>query len=330
MKHDRINYMAVGLFVLSMFAALLWVLFELTGKGNEATDSYHVIYNNVSGLKFGTPVYYEGYHIGQVNEITPLSAQGRTLFRVDFSIRQNWEIPADSVARVVATGLLATMSIDIKAGTSTSRLQPGTRMDGQEAADLFSVVSGVAGEINELSSQAIRPLLENLNSQFVQISQQLNDFMPGFFADLQQISSRMLSATERLDQALDEENMARIDSSLAALADGAADFRDIARALQGSQQRFDQVVANADTVVASTGRLIEDSREVVAENRPDIRATTQQLSQSATQVSARLDGILYNLEDATRNLKEFSITVRNDPSSLIGGARGSDPLIPQR
>ena len=37
-----------------------------------ATDDYLTVYPNVTGLKHGSPVFYEGYPIGQVSAIEPL------------------------------------------------------------------------------------------------------------------------------------------------------------------------------------------------------------------------------------------------------------------
>ena len=33
---------------------------------------YFVTYNNVSGIKYGTPVAFEGYQVGQVEIIEPI------------------------------------------------------------------------------------------------------------------------------------------------------------------------------------------------------------------------------------------------------------------
>ena len=52
--------------------------------GSGATDGYHAMYRNVTGVKFGTQVLYEGYPIGQVEAVTPVPEGGGMRFRVDF------------------------------------------------------------------------------------------------------------------------------------------------------------------------------------------------------------------------------------------------------
>ncbi|MBM3581855.1 MAG: MCE family protein, partial [Alphaproteobacteria bacterium] len=81
MKASRINYFAVGLFVIASIVGLVVAIAVLSGRTG-ATDPYYAIYRNVTGVKFGTQVMYEGYPIGQVETVTPVPEAGRMTFRV--------------------------------------------------------------------------------------------------------------------------------------------------------------------------------------------------------------------------------------------------------
>ena len=59
-----------------MAVALVVAIVTLSG-GSGATDAYHAMYRNVTGVKFGTQVLYEGYPIGQVEAVTPVPEGGR-------------------------------------------------------------------------------------------------------------------------------------------------------------------------------------------------------------------------------------------------------------
>ncbi len=336
MKHDHINYTVVGLFVLSMLIALLLMLLQLTGKGGDS-DTYQVTYRQVTGLKFGTPVYYEGYHIGQVEEISPRQHMGSTRFRVEISLQQGWQIPEDSYATQVASGLLSAISIDILGGRSTTMLSPGDEIPGREATSLFASVNEVASEIKSLSDDAIRPLLLNINQRVDNISGQIEAFLPPFFNDLQALTKRMLSSANAIDSALKTENLAHIDKGLQDLAATAADFRLLASRLRDSQRNFDQVIGNAKTltsqansVVKNVDRVVNASNQLIEENRPDIRATTRELHRTLVQLSGKMDSILYNLDSASRNLKEFTRSIRDNPSSLLSSPRSRDPVVPRQ
>ena len=70
MKRDSINYVLVGVAVLVAFGLLLATLMAITGRAG-ASSEYHVYYDNVTGLGYGAPVFYEGFRIGQVSGIEP-------------------------------------------------------------------------------------------------------------------------------------------------------------------------------------------------------------------------------------------------------------------
>ena len=119
MKSNKINYFIVGTFVIAMIVGLVGAVAMLTGYSG-STDTYYAVYRNITGVKFGTQVMYEGYPIGQVTEVTPTPDDQGMKFRVDLEVIEGWRIPADSQAQIAAPGLLAAVTISIKAGESTA------------------------------------------------------------------------------------------------------------------------------------------------------------------------------------------------------------------
>jgi len=88
MNGVKVNYVTVGVFVLAMAAALIVSLAVLMGRTG-ATDDYYTVYRNVTGVKFGTQVLYEGYPVGQVEKVTPVPSEGGMAFRVDFGVAKD-------------------------------------------------------------------------------------------------------------------------------------------------------------------------------------------------------------------------------------------------
>ena len=131
MKRDNVNYLMVGTFVLVMLAAFFVFLFAITGSTGPS-DRYIVYYENVSGVKFGTGVYYEGYRVGQVESLVPEAGETGMRYRLDLSIAAGWRIPEDSLARVASSGLISAISINIQEGKSATALKPGGTIAGEE------------------------------------------------------------------------------------------------------------------------------------------------------------------------------------------------------
>src|SRR6478672_9990042 len=90
MKRDTINYTLVGLVVVGAVVLLLVGLALITGKGVASSD-YVVRYHNVTGLRYGAPVFYEGYRIGQVGEIKPERKKEEGIsYVVEIDVRKDW------------------------------------------------------------------------------------------------------------------------------------------------------------------------------------------------------------------------------------------------
>ena len=70
MRRDIVNYTLVGAVVLAAIVVLLVGLALITGRSG-ATTGYVVRYRNVTGLRYGAPVFYQGYRVGEVGGITP-------------------------------------------------------------------------------------------------------------------------------------------------------------------------------------------------------------------------------------------------------------------
>jgi len=306
MKASRINYFAVGLFVIASIVGLVVAIAVLSGRTG-ATDPYYAIYRNVTGVKFGTQVMYEGYPIGQVETVTPVPEVGRMTFRVDFAVRQGWRIPEDSVATIAAPGLLAAITISIQAGKSETALKPGGQVKSQESANIMAVVSSVAGDLGQLAEQSVKPLLANLNKVATEVLailekdgkglvrnaaamiEDINTRVPIIAGNIQDFTDRMKKNSEEISALLSPENREKLERTIASLDKAAQDL--------------DQLAAL--------------SRGVVADNRADVRYVIES-------VARHVDSINQNLDGAARNMFEFSRQIRQNPGLLMGGTPPKD------
>src|ERR1700755_3643262 len=99
MKRDNVNYLLVGIVVVAAFVLLLGALTMISGRTG-GTSAYYTHYHNVTGLRFGAPVFYEGYRIGQVGDVTPERGGKSITYKVELDVRKDWPIPKDSNARL--------------------------------------------------------------------------------------------------------------------------------------------------------------------------------------------------------------------------------------
>lgn len=305
MKRDTINYLMVGSVVSLAFVLLLYVLYRLSGGVNE-NDRYHVFYAKVGGLSEGTPVTYEGYKLGSVVAIVPAKQAGKTRYRVDLRIRDGWQIPADSVARIYSEGLLAETVINIEEGASAHFLSPGTELMGRQGVDLFSALSVIADEVGGLAEHSIRPLLDNLNARINRLGDDVGERLPQILDGMQLLVGSLQDSAERVNRILDN----RAEAKLVRTIDNSEQMA--ANLLQLSEGLL-EVKREADVLLTNSNALVQDNQE-------DLRLAMIALRRSLEEVAAYTDSILRNMEGASRNMNEFSRQIRDNPGLLLGGS----------
>jgi phospholipid/cholesterol/gamma-HCH transport system substrate-binding protein len=293
MRDERRSYILVGAFVVAMVAALVIWLATLSGRGF-AAHTYHVVYANVLGLAEGTQVLYEGFPVGQITGIEPTLRDGRRAFRVDLGIRRDWKLPEDSVAAVAAPGLLSAVVIDIQGGTSPTLIEPGGELRGMEAASIFTAVSDVAGQLNDLAENSVKPLLESLGKGTPEIVTNVETF------------TRALNVTlARIDALLSPTNIAKIDRILANLETTSSGFAAVSGDLGRTRAEIDHLLHTVD--------------QLLDRNQGEIGHAISDLHDSLEAVARHIDAISVNLEQSTRNLAEFSRQIRENPGVLVRG-----------
>lgn len=304
MKRDNINYLAVGIFVLSALVVLLAVLYKLTGRVGDS-DPYHVIYSNITGLADGSRVTYEGYQVGFVAGVSPEQGEAGTRYRVELRVKRGWRIPADSVARIYSAGLLAETVINIEEGASRDWLAPDSEIAGVQGGDLFAALGDIADDLGGLSRDGIRPLLDNLNRTVSGVGGELEARVPRILGDMESMVRKLDQSADGLTTMLDAGNTRRVGNIIADVEATARNFRELSASLQGTQTQLDT--------------LLGDAQGMVGDNRDDLRETVQALRRTLDSVAREVDGILYGLEGTSRNMHEFSRELRGNPGLLLQG-----------
>ncbi len=298
MKDDTRNYAIVGGFVVAMAVALVVWLALLAGRTG-ATDDYSIVYRNVIGLQSGVEILYEGFPVGHIEAIEPIDREGARSFRVRVSVKAGWPIPEDSVAAITAPGLLSSVVIDIRGGTSETPLAPGSEITGEEAADLFAAVNRVASEAMHVIEHDITPLLHDLGER-----------TPAILTNVEQTTEALDQAAVNLAELLGPANASHVSRILGNLDGASSQTETLVGDLAQTRERVDQLITRVDGLVETqSGELAE---------------AMAALNQSLEAAARHMDAIAANLEDTTRNLSEASGQVRGDPSLLIRGRSGGE------
>ena len=329
MKRDNVNYLLVGGFVLMMAAALTVLLLAVTGRSGPS-DHYTVEYENVAGLKFGTGVFFEGYRIGQVETIEPHATASGIRYELDLSVQSGWKIPSDSVATVAASGLISAVTIDIHRGQAKTTLQPGDAITGRGQTDLFSVLNQAAADFRTLSQDGIMPVLQNLNGRITEVADELIKFRREELTPLtrrldQEVISELVAVLKHLDDSarglqtiLGNENQAHVSGILTHVENVAVD-------VDGLIGRLEATRVQVNGILTAVDRVVVENQGKLAATTAGAQASMRELEVTLKTVNLHLGQILQNLEGGSRNINEFTRTIRDNPARLLRNSQSTEP-----
>ena len=320
MRSSKINYLVVGVFVIGMIVALVTSVALLTGRTG-ATDNYFTYYSNVTGVKFGTQVVYEGYPIGQVEGVTPEEKDGRMRFRVDFGINQGWRIPKDSLIEIAAPGLLAAVTLSIHAGAEKVSLKPGDQVPSKERSDVFAVVSSVAGQLGDLMDSNIKPLLSNVNDAVISINRIIEKEGISLFQDARNVTKDLAELVQLM-----AERVPRIADNIEAFSSKMNETSDEFQKLLTPENRMkmEAIIQNLDKAAQSTQVVVKEIQGLIVDNEGDLRKAIGETLYIVESVSRHIDAINQNMEGAARNMYEFTRQIRQNPGLLLGSQPPED------
>jgi phospholipid/cholesterol/gamma-HCH transport system substrate-binding protein len=323
MRHQGLNYAAVGAFVIAMLLAVIGATVALSG-GTGPRDHYSLVFDNVADVKFGTQVRYEGFPVGQVESIEPIVEEGATVFLLEVSVEEGFVIPADSVARIHSSQFLGAKTVEIQRGSAATALQPGERMASAPAADMFAAMASVAGQVNELSSEGLKPLLARLTALVDNANHLLDDDVAPMIGSLNavaqdtrgrvpEITGELLGFMQELNvtlasvqQLLSEQNVAGVQQTVENVNTVSRDLVTISQTVQGTLVQLDSIVTTLEGVVDK--------------NQGNVNAALDDTRYILRSIAQNIDSINHNLAGTSRNMNEFSRLIRQNPSLLLGGS----------
>jgi phospholipid/cholesterol/gamma-HCH transport system substrate-binding protein len=144
MRNARSIEIAVGLFVLAGFAALLTLAMRVSDiAAFQTTEGYTVVgyFQNIGGLKEQAPVSLAGVQVGRVTDIELDEETFQA--RVELTISSAYDnLPMDTSASIRTAGLLGEQYVGLQAGGMPQPLADGDElMLTQSALILEDIIS---------------------------------------------------------------------------------------------------------------------------------------------------------------------------------------------
>jgi phospholipid/cholesterol/gamma-HCH transport system substrate-binding protein len=125
-----------------IIAAALFLAFALTATDLQPVEGYKVTANfsNIGGITNGTDVKISGVKIGSVVDVA--IDQTTYLARVTMTIRPNIELPTDSSASILSSGLLGDQYLSVSPGAESQMIDPGGEIQFTQSAQNLEQLLG--------------------------------------------------------------------------------------------------------------------------------------------------------------------------------------------
>ena len=153
-----------------------------------------------------------------------------------------------------------------------------------------------------MSSEAREDIRELLGPKS---QQRINGMVDNFSRASANVATMSQTMDERVKEILTPQTTRKMQNALDNVALAASNIAGLTSDLHTTRERLD--------------RLLTGLNAIAEENRPELRESVADLRHTFRALSQRVDAITYNLEGASRNLSEFSRTIRNNPAVLLRG-----------
>ena len=296
---SKVNYAAVGVFVIGLgallVAAILWL--AAGGELHKKTDLYQSLSSeSVSGLNINAPVKYRGVDVGKVKDIQ-LVPDNPQQVQLVYAIDRGTPIKTDTVATLTTQGLTGIAFIELSGGSPAAPLlQPK-----------------VPGEV---------PLIPT---------------KPSLTARLEQVLTRVMGSVDKTSRTIDgvftDENKKALAASLAniaAVTQTLADRRgQIDAALKNTDRtmanaarvsaRLDETLARIDKAADSFDRMSNDIDRTAGNANQTITAVGSDVQRFTNETVPQLENLMNELSVLSASLRRLSEQTERNPKSLIFG-----------
>jgi phospholipid/cholesterol/gamma-HCH transport system substrate-binding protein len=294
------NYVAVGAFVLLVFAmALSFVLWYTNQQDKRIYLRYEIYFpGTVSGLTPGSPVRYLGVDVGKVARIM-IDPQQRNRVLVIVDIEATAPIDGRTRASLSLQGVTGLLYIDLKQD-GKSRI-PGALADGLN----YPVIRSAPSDFDVLLSN-----LPALTANLVELADRLNQV----FSDENVRSFKATLDNARLASERLPDTVREIQGLVTDVRGTAQEIKAAAADLRGIEAHvgpdIESAIGNARHLSDNLAKTSDFLEHFVAENEPGLsRFTHQSLPE--------FEQLLRESRQAARDFRDLSRSLKQNPSQLI-------------
>jgi len=286
-------------------------------RGNDVfsrSNKYYAIYRSVEGLAVSKPVLVNGFQIGRVSKME-LQPNGRTI--VEFKIDPQYDIPANTLAKLESTDLLGSKAIDFELGNSKEL--------AENKDTLQADIQGSLAESLQPIQKKAEMLISKVDSSLDAINKILNpEFQRNVdrsFASIANSLQTLEGTTKKIDNLVGSQTT-HINNILANAETASGGLKTTVNNMNVVTGNFKQV---SDDIAASNIKQTLDNANKAVANLQNVIAKANS-NKGSLGLLLNDDQLYKNLTDASNNLNSLFIDLKAHPKryvsfSVFGGKK---------
>ena len=301
----KVNYAAVGLFVIVLVAALVATVLWIASGGafQKHYDHYLAIEEeSVAGLNLNAAVKFNGVDVGKVHDIR-LDPADPNKVTLEFAIERGTPIKTDTVAVLKTQGLTGIAYVELSGSTAAA---PPLRAAPGERYPVIRTKPSLAARLENVLSTALAKLDTTSNNINALLSAENLESVKSTLANLSAVTQAVAARKDALNAGIASaaqtfDNTARATADLSPLIERIGRSAD---ALEKMGNEAALASANAGKTVDSVGA---DIKRFTADSLPEVQRLLVEMSVLAT------------------SLRRLSEKIEGSPGGLLMGRRPVPP-----
>ena len=107
------KHYVVGLLAVLSIVIFFWGINFFKSKNLFSSKNfYYSVYNNIDGLQVSNPIYFQGFQIGNVTDVSILSLTEPEIL-VELNMKEDVDIPVNSIAEIYSSDIMGSKAIRI-------------------------------------------------------------------------------------------------------------------------------------------------------------------------------------------------------------------------
>ncbi len=283
----------------------IWGYHFLKGKNIlSPTDEYFVCFDRIDGIIESGAVYYQGYAIGNINEID-FDLENPKNFTLSFVVKKDFRIPVGSEVLAKETNLIAgAKDLQLLFSTSKKFHKPGDTLMAAYDAGMLGVLEPIQSQLDTVMTN-LNATLKNFNSTLnSKMQEDLHGTINALHSGMKELSYS-LSSKGDLGKSLS--NVETLTNELAqngeALGNTINNLSNITSDIDSAE--LDQTLYKLDSTLVSVNDIMGKINE--GEGTAGLIINDSALYLNLSSASASLDSLLNDLKEHPSRYVHLSV-----------------------